>query len=757
MKQISIFLFILLLGASQALFAQQNAVTVQGTLIDASTKQPLVGASIRLENSLKGTFSDNFGNYRLEDLPQGSITLVFSFVGYDTQRETLELAAGERKMLNISLNSGALLLDDITVRAGDRLGINAVNAIDIALRPINNSQDVLRVVPGLFIAQHAGGGKAEQIFLRGFDIDHGTDINLTVDGMPVNMVSHAHGQGYADLHFVIPELIGQVNFDKGPYRADKGNFTTSGFVEMNTRTHLDQNMLKLQGGQFGTYRLMSAFNLLGENAQSKGQSAYIAGEYLYSDGFFDSSQNFSRLNLFGRYRHYIDENQLFDISFSTFRSNWDASGQIPVRAVESGQISNFGAIDDTEGGNTSRTNLNLQYYKSIGEKSLLKQQLFLIDYDFELYSNFTFFLEDPINGDQIRQKENRKIFGYLGSYQTESSLGNMPLTSEIGIGIRYDEIRGNELAQSTARRFTRGFLALGDVNEINVSAYLNENLTLAPKWQLNAGLRLDYFDFGYIDLLSPIYENQQESQAVLSPKLSLTFDASPQLRLFAKSGMGFHSNDTRVVVAQAARETLPQAYGLDLGFVWKPVKNLVVQSALWQLDLEQEFVYVGDAAIVEPSGRTRRRGIDLSLRYQILPWLFFDGDLNLTEPRARDEAEGENLIPLAPTFTSIGGLSVQLKSGFSGSLRYRYLSGRPANEDNSTVAEGYMLLDAVLEYRQPKYALGLSVENILNQDWREAQFDTESRLFNEPDPVSEIHFTPGTPFFARLSFTYFFR
>jgi outer membrane receptor protein involved in Fe transport len=220
--------------------------------------------------------------------------------------------------------------------------------------------------------------------------------------------------------------------------------------------------------------------------------------------------------------------------------------------------------------------------------------------------------------------------------------------------------------------------------------------------------------------------------------------------------MGFHSNDARVVTQQEGQEILPKAYGVDLGLNTKITDRLFLHAALWRLDLQQEFVYVGDEGIVEPSGRTRRAGIDLSLRYEILPWLFLDGDLNLTDPKAKDEPEAQNYIPLAPTISSIGGLSVKMKNGFNGTLRYRYIGDRAANEDNSVIANGYFLADAVVNYTREKFEVGVSAENIFDVDWNEAQFDTESRLIDESEPVSEIHFTPGTPLFLKLKATFFF-
>jgi outer membrane receptor protein involved in Fe transport len=253
-----------------------------------------------------------------------------------------------------------------------------------------------------------------------------------------------------------------------------------------------------------------------------------------------------------------------------------------------------------------------------------------------------------------------------------------------------------------------------------------------------------------------ITRRNQKLKAILSPKLNFYYNAKDNLQLYLKSGLGFHSNDARVVVANSGEDILPRSYGTDLGTIWKPFPKLVVNSALWYLFLEQEFVYVGDAGIVEPSGKTRRYGLDLGLRYQINDWLFLDSDATYTHARSIDEPEGEDLIPLAPDFTFTGGVSIDDFNGFSGGIRFRYLDDRPANEDNSIVAEGYFVTDFNINYRMKNVTLGLMVENLFDVDWNETQFATESRLQNETQSVEEIHFTPGTPFFIRGIVTYNF-
>lgn len=744
----TILIIVGFLFASNLLWAQE--VQLSGYIYSKSG-QPLPGANIISENGT-GTATNLLGKYIL-NLQPGTYLFSISFVGYQTISKEVTLSENENTTINYYLLESQIELADVVVSSDENKNTQKISALDIKLRPIQTSQDVLRMIPGLFIAQHAGGGKAEQIFLRGFDIDHGTDIALSVDGMPVNMVSHAHGQGYADLHFLIPETIEKVDFNKGPYYANQGNFNTAGFAEFKTKSFLDKSTIKLEGGQFGTMRSVAMIDLMEKN---EAQNLYIASEFYLSNGYFESPQNFSRLNLMAKYAGRTADNSLLEISASTFSSKWDASGQIPTRAVESGLINRFGSIDDTEGGETSRTNFNVKYLKALDDNSTLSQQVYAIDYKFNLVSNFTFFLEDSVNGDQITQSENRRIYGYNGSYNREDRLGNISILSELGGGLRYDDVDDISLSKTRNRKEILSDLARGDVDEYNLHTYLSETLILTKDLSLTGSIRFDYFLFNYVDALKPVYEREQVAKGVASPKLIVNYRVNNNLNLFAKGGIGFHSNDTRVVVAQQGEDILPKAYGADLGATFKPFPNLAINTALWYLYLEQEFVYVGDAGIVEPSGRTERKGLDLSIRYQLLKWLYFDTDLNITNPVALDESEGNNYIPLAPTFTSIGGLSYQFKNGINGSLRYRFLDDRAANEDYSLTAEGYLLLDAVLNYTQPKYQIGLSVENIFNQEWKEAQFETESRLFNEAQSVSEIHFTPGSPFFARLNVSYFF-
>ncbi len=737
-------LVLLMLIVSSTAFSQHLKGKVLNTF-----SQPLESAYVFNVTTKSHAHSSENGLFTIDNTSVGD-SLKIGLLGYETKFVVVSSSSFEATLL-ITLQEKAFQLDEMIITE-ELNTASTITRLDMNTNPLNSSQEALRKVPGLIIGQHAGGGKAEQIFLRGFDIDHGTDVSINVDGMPVNMVSHAHGQGYSDLHFLIPETVNKIDFGKGPYYGDKGDFTTAGFVDFSTKDYLKESAITFSMGDFNTLRTLGMFNLL---EKSKNQNAYIATEYLATDGPFESPQNFNRINVFGKYVAFSSDNSKLSLTASHFTSRWDASGQIPQREVDNGNITRFGAIDDTEGGETQRTNFNVEFNKYITDNTRLKTNAFYSHYAFELYSNFTFFLEDSVNGDQIKQQEDRHIFGANASIVKETSLGSTPVTISSGLGLRHDIVNDIELSHTLNRKTTLEQLQLGDLNQTNVDAFVNAEFEFG-KLKVAPALRLDYFKFLYNDKLQANYTTQSETKTILSPKLNFYYDAASNLQLFLKSGIGFHSNDTRVVVSNQGEDILPRAYGLDFGKVWKPFPKLVLNSALWYLFLEQEFVYVGDAGIVEPSGKTERYGLDLGLRYQFNDWLFFDTDATITHARSTEDPDGQNYIPLAPDFTLAGGLSVNDLNGFSGGIRYRYIDDRPANEDNSIVAEGYFVTDFNANYSFDNITLGFVIKNLFDTEWNETQFATESRLQNEAQSVEEIHFTPGTPFFIKGTIAYRF-
>jgi hypothetical protein len=752
----------LLLGA-QAAVAQRPAA-LRGTVTDSLSGQPLAGVSVGLVGQPGGTATDALGQFRLAGLAAGTHQVRLGALGYRLKTSEITLIAGETRGLTTALSTTNLNLAEVTVsQARDpNQTLAAISHIDQTLRPINSAQDLLRLVPGLFIAQHAGGGKAEQIFVRGFDADHGTDFAVSIDGLPVNMVSHAHGQGYADFHFVIPETVEQLRVYKGPYTARFGDFATAGAGEFTTKTSLDRSQVKLEVGRFDTRRALVMLDLLGTHHlfSKRPESAYVAAEYNFTNSYFDAPQHFKRFNGLFKYTGQLTDRTSLTLLGSHFTSNWDASGQIPDRAVSEGLISRFGSLDPSEGGSTNRTNASVVLTTALPHDAVLRQQAYYSRYNFSLFSNFTFFKNDPVNGDEIDQTDHRNLYGYTGTYDRDNRLAGRNLHTVVGLGTRIDA-SDLGLRRAVQRRIL-DTVSTGRLYEQNINAYLDETLELTDRLTVNAAVRADLFIFqfrgqkadsaaGFVPLTGRVTRGR------VSPKLNFYYQLSPAVQLFVRSGLGFHSNDARgVVQGSGSFNALPRATGAEVGSTFKPVPSLVVNAALWTLHLQDELVYSGDEGTTESAGPTRRYGVDVSARYQLTGRLFLDADVNYSHGRIVNAPEGENRIPLAPSFTSIGGLTLKNPNGLSASLRYRHIDSRPAQEDNAIRARGYFLLDAVANYTRPRFQLGATAENLLNVAWNEAQFATDSQLRGEATSVNELNFTPGTPFFIKLNASVFF-
>lgn len=778
------------LFALWALPALSQPGSLRGRAVDSTSGDPLPGVSLSLRGTRQGTTTDLQGRYEFAGLPAGSYELEAALIGYESLVQPVQVRAGatdqDLRLVPRPIHLGEMLVH--ADRAASAASAQTVREFDLQIRPRASSQQLLQLAPGLVIAQHAGGGKAEQIFLRGFDSDHGTDVAVAVDGMPVNMVSHGHGQGYADLHFLIPETVEGMEVAKGPYAAQHGNLATAGAVSFRTRDHLEENLVRMGVGQQATAHYTTLYQL---PLADPDQTAYVAGEYRRTDGPVHTPQDFQRLNLFAKMHTHLSERATLTVDASGFSSAWEsASGQIPVRALPA--IGRWGSIDDLEGGTTGRHNLNLTFREQGRNNSDLTIQTYLVNYDFKLFSNFTFFLEDPKAGDMIEQTDDRRIWGLNSRYTFFNQVGPFLAQTTLGAGLRADNA-SVALWRAPDRRRSAP-LVDSQVLERNLSLWAQREIFLSPRLRFIGGLRGDYFTFNVEDHLdlqpaSLPHASGYTHQGLLSPKATLVYSPSRQLDLFANFGTGFHSNDARAaVIGQRVREiarklegegrsgaevnaaleaanydpgqrdaqTLPRATGGEVGARARVWERLNLGAAAWLLDLEREYVYVGDGGTTELSGRTRRVGLDLEGRLQLRSWLWADADANLSKGEARDEPADADQIPLAPTLTSTGGLTARHPSGYEGSLRYRHIGERPGNEDNSVRALGYTVVDLAAGYRLGAYRLDLHVENLLDTEWNEAQFATESRLRSETEPVEELHFTPGNPRTLRLELSRFF-
>jgi len=747
---------------SMAIKQRNQEKFIEGKVIDSLTLEPIEFATITDLNNKNSIHTNKNGAFRLK-INTGD-SLAITFIGYQPK-----IIKADQHSVFAALKKGTIALKDIVITNSPTLNTyKTLTNLDLNMQPAKSAQDLLRLVPGLFIAQHQGGGKAEQIFLRGFDADHGTDVNISVDGIPVNMVSQAHGQGYADLHFLIPETVAGYDFGKGPYYTDKGDFNTAGYVAYNTKNVLDRDMVKVEAGQFNTLRTVALINLLDDDMKKRGTSAYVAADYLYSNGGpFSIPEHFNRLNLFGKFITRLDSNNTLTAIASTFKSDWRASGETPDRAVAEGYIANrFGTLDSAQGGHTARTNLSLKLVSNLGNGWSMTNQLWYSHYYFNLISNFSFYYYFPQTGDEFRQYERRDMGGYNGSLSKSVTVNNTTFTTTAGTSSRYDHIDPLELDHTENGQFL-GYLQYGRAKELNVNGYIDETATTG-KWLFNAGVRLDYFHYFYQNLATDtlatnIFNNvsQNAAKAIISPKINIEYIFNNQLQLYLKAGKGFHSNDARVVIAHSDAEVLPAAYGTDLGLNWKPLPGLFINTAAWYMYLQQEFTFGSDlidqpAGPVSPSGRTVRIGVDLSARYQLTKWLFTNLNVNVARPRYLDSLKGHDYVSLAPTFTSTAGLDFRFKNGINGGISYRYLHSRAANSDYSLTARGYFITDLTVNYTRKKYEVGIAIENLFNRNWDEAQFEYTSLLKGETKPVDEISYTPGTPLFAKLKFTVFF-
>lgn len=735
---------------SQSILARSQSI-IKGRVIDKTSREPLENAIVSDQASRQTVITDQQGNFELSaSAPADSLNV--SFVGY--RKQTLRSPQADKPLL-IEMARGPVDLKAVTIQPlPNNASFSTISNIDLNMHALNSAQDLMRLVPGLSLMQHQGGGIADHIFFRGFDADHGTDVAVSVDEMPLNLVSQIHGQGFSDLHFMIPELVTKLEYGKGPYYSDHGDFNTSSYLAFKTVDVPDRSEVKLEGGQFNTGRMVAIVNLLSEKAKQRGESAYIAGEAFYTDGPFDYAANFNRGNLFGKYTVNIAPATQLKVTLSTFNSNWRSSGEIPLRAVEQGLISRWGYIDSAQGGNTARTTAIVRLTTALSDRLTLQNQVYYAHYFFNLNYDQTFFANDSINGDQLRQRESRDLYGYNGKLAQHTYFNNGgELTSSMGLGFQMNNIHGSELSHTKNYNDVLQYMQHGNVRESTLNSYLDEQYR-AGKWLFDAGIRLDYLNFSYMDFLNPA--QPASGKAVASPKLNIEYTFNNRLQIYGKLGKGFHSNDAKVVTENKGIDILPAAYGADLGINWKPIPQLYLNAAIWYLFLQQEFTYNGDDGTFSPGDQTKRAGIDLSARYQFSRWLYADFDINLCKARDAQAAKGNNYLPLSVPLYSTGGLYVKLPNGLNGGWTCRFMKSRPATSDNTLIAQGYFLNDLTANYTRRKYEVGLEVQNLFNTKWRDAQYEVVSRLKNEPVPVDDISFTPGMPFFAKLKIAVFF-
>jgi len=635
---------------------------------------------------------------------------------------------------------------------------------DLQQRIIRTPADLLHSVPGLFTAQHQGGGKADQYFLRGFDADHGTDIAFNMDGVPINLPSNGHGQGYTDVHFVLPETIDRLEFSKGPYFADKGDFDTAGAVDLHTRRDFAEDEVQGMYGQFNTYRVF------GVGTTGTGpNSGWIAGEVYGLAGPYDNSEGLQRYSTTARQNLQLSAHTTLSLEAVAYASQWSASGLIPPRAVADGEIDRFGSIDPNEGGQTQRQMFIATVKSTPSTNEELSLTAYAVHFQMRLWNDFTFFLTDPINGDLVEQNDSRVYTGLNARYQKRLRWGEATFTTTLGLSGRFDSMNVSLYHDNSERQHLPScygmplFCDNADIGQSNESAFLEESARLSSWLHVTAGVRGDLFTWNVVDqraqpLPGAAPTTGTLSKSLASPKLAIVISPLSQWDLFLDAGGGFHSNDARGIIAASGAGALARAWGSEIGSRVTVADRLVLSAALWFLYLESETVFDPDIDTTASNPATRRYGFDLSARVDLFRhWLFADADLTLAHPRYVAPVDGGTYVALAPTETLTAGISAVLPWGLHARLAMREIADHPASTDGKEIAQGYTLFDFTASYRWRFLELGVSVENLFNTPWQEGQFDYVSRLPGEPPGgVEQVDYTPGAPRNVQATLTVYF-
>ncbi len=617
---------------------------------------------------------------------------------------------------------------------------------EILLQPQGRPAQVLRLVPGFIAVEHSGGaGKADQYFLRGFDADHGTDVAFFNDGMPINLRSHAHGQGYTDLNFIIPETIEGLDVHKGAYLPEFGDFTTAGAVNFKTRQMVSEGVVQGAGGQFDTQRYL----LMWSPTKDKVRTLFAAEGY-YTNGPFLNDNRYFRSNLFGKATTNLSSRDELIVTGTFHKSQWNASGEIPLRAVNDRSLDRFGAVDPTEGGKTTRGTARVNYHYDTPSGGEFYANAYGQYYRLDLFTNFTFFLNDPTNttGDGFQQSDRRVIYGGDVGYRQRGEVAGLPAAGAVGLQSRVDDIHVR-LGNQTARNPT-GATSDSDILEASYAPFVKAELQPAAWLRLAGGLRAETFTFDVRNRCSTCAEQPagRKNTTILLPKFNLVFGPWANTELFVNYGEGYHSNDARSAIAPGA-SPLARARSYEVGVRAKPwgADGLELTATAWGLDLKQELVFVGDAGTTEIRGASRRRGVEVAARGQLWGPFYVNGSVTYTKA----EFTNGDAIPLAPKVTAYGAVIMKWPEGLTSQLQATYLGVRPLTEDRSIKAPSWLNFDLTERYQVPvKLSHGrleafLFVQNLFNTKWEQATFAFESRLRNEAAGVTDIHFVPGNP------------
>ncbi len=755
------------------------AGSLSGTVRD-DDGNPLPGVTVELRlgpGVSLTTFTGTAGAYSFANAPAGTADISFRLPGFATLlRKSVSISAGVPAVSNVTLHlttsadvvvSGKRTfhnLADLDTPPNDLVGIasastvGVITAAQIDGRETHRPADVLEAVPGLLISQHSGEGKANQYYLRGFNLDHGTDVASSVAGVPVNMPTHAHGQGYSDNNFLIPELVSGIQYKKGPYYADEGDFSAAGAVNVNYVNVLDRPIVELSLGGDGYRRGLFAGSV------GLGKGTLLGTVELYrNDGPWTRPDDYRKINAIVRWSKGEKENG-FSLTGVAYQGRWNSTDQVAQRGIDEGLYGRFDAIDPTDGGKSHRYSLAADWQRT-GENTQTKLQAFAMDYSLDLWNNFTYFLNDPVNGDQFQQTDRRVVLGFKGSQQWLLKLWDRDVEATAGIQLRNDNIPTVALYDTKARDLL-STIRSDHVSESSGALYGQASLQIAPMVRGILGLRGDLYHF---NVSSDIAANSgTDTAAIFSPKLSLIFEPFASTELYLNGGYGFHSNDGRgstltvdPATGDPAEKVSPlvRAKGAEIGVRSTALKGLQSTFSLWLLDIGSELVFSGDAGITEPSRASRRIGIEWANYFSPTPWLTLDADLAYSRARFTEDDPVGNYIPGAIEGVASAGVSVQNLSGFFGSVRLRYFGPRALIEDDSVRSSPSTLVNARIGHQVTRnLRVTLDVFNLFEQHSSDVDYFYTSRLPGEPlEGVADVHTHPVDNRTFRGSLAYSFR
>lgn len=608
-------------------------------------------------------------------------------------------------------------------------------------RTVYRPGELLEAVPGLIVSQHSGEGKANQFYLRGFNLDHGTDLRTTIDGMLVNQRSHSHGQGWTDVNFLIPELASLLDYRKGPFYAAEGDFSTAGAVNVKYANSLEQGIASVGVGQNGYQRI-----LLADSPKWRDGKLLYALEWLHKDGPFTVGDDYRKRNGVLRYSEGSEGNG-FNVTLMGYSAKWHATDQIPLRAVQAGTVGRFDSVDQTSGGEASRYSVSGAWRQSTGS-SASQVNAYLVRSRLDLFSNFTYFLDSPVNGDQFAQPDRRTTTGIHASHSWSSNLLGRTSENTVGVQFQNDNI-SNGLYNSVARQIISTTRS-DRIVERSLGLYVENATQWAEKFRSVAGARVDNFNFKVNSNISANSGNVSASK--VSPKLNLIFGPWNSTEFYASNGLGFHSNDARGTTLTQDPKTgnradkvppLVRSKGLELGVRTEAIKGLQSALSVYQLDFDSELIFQGDAGTTRAGRASRRTGFEFSNYYKPYRWLTVDADISFAKARFRNNDPVGDRVPGAVEGVASVALAVDGLGPYFGALQLRYFGPRPLLENNSVRSKSTATMNGRIGYKfSPKLKLELEGFNLTNRRDSAIDYYYTSQLKGETAPVADVHFHP---------------